>query len=431
MYKIGSTKLGYLEIYNNFSKRIFPMPKGSKSPYNKLQFKLQHGMMLKTKDKDLTKDEFDLGFPEMSNAGIWAGEESGITILDLDIGVHNKQNPSMCNKQHIDLGALEDNCNCLLGKSYSGLSTLERHGLKELALNSAIVIESPSGGLHLYYKWSKEYEFPSLNWLTQTSCKHCGDYTSRIQGMDLRNTNKYLCLLPPSMNKVNGTWKQYKPLDTPLERGSLQVMPMELIKFLNEGFAERHTAKTHKAQRVESFVKTNLESDLDDVVDIEYEKHPFEMPKKKKNTDEIKYRKDRYVRRKAFTDEGKQLARFDNDLGLAVIGTNHFIKTLQQYAVANGIALDDKNGVDRLMRRTTKYLKKVRSQNYMIHPITKEMYHKVGRFFMFLDLRGVSDNNMRPPIPRKDFTLQDSITQKGLDKERLLAFDDLDKYMKS
>ena len=155
------------------------------------------------------------------------------------------------------------------------------------------------------------------------------------------------------------------------------------------------------------------------------------MPKKKKNTDEIKYRKDRYVRRKAFTDEGKQLARFDNDLGLAVIGTNHFIKTLQQYAVANGIALDDKNGVDRLMRRTTKYLKKVRSQNYMIHPITKEMYHKVGRFFMFLDLRGVSDNNMRPPIPRKDFTLQDSITQKGLDKERLLAFDDLDKYMKS
>jgi hypothetical protein len=217
------------------------------------------------------------------------------------------------------------------------------------------------------------------------------------------------------MNKVNGTWKQYKPLDTPLERGSLQVMPTQLIEFLNEGYAERHTAGTHKAQKVESFIKTNLESDFDDV-DVEsivYEKHPFEMPKKKRHDiEEVRYRRDRYVRRNAFNDEGKQLARFDNDLGLAVIGTTHFIKTLKQYAVANGISLDDSKGTDKLIRKTSRYLKKVRSKKYMIHPITKEMYHKVGRFFVFLDIRGVSDDNVRPPIPRKDFTLQDSITQR-------------------
>ena len=297
-------------------------------------------------------------------------------------------------------------------------------------MNSAVVVQSPSGGLHLYYKWSKDYNFGSLNWLQQTSCKHCGDYTSRVQGMDIRNDEKYLCLLPGSMNKVNGTWKRYECLDGPLERGSLQVMPQQLIDFLNGGYAERHTGSTHKAQKVEKFVKTNIEADLDDIVAVEYESHPLEMPKKKKNTDEIKYRRDRYVRRKAFTPEGKQLARFDNDLGLAVIGTTHFIQTLKQYAVANGIALDDKEGTDKLIRQTCRYLKKVRSKKYMIHPISKEMYHKVGRFFVFLDLRGVSDDIPRPPIPRKDFTLQSSIEQKQLDKELHLKYEDLDKYMK-
>ena len=429
MYKVGSTKRAYLEIYNNFSKRIFPMPKGSKSPYNKLQFPIQQSLYLESKKRDITKDEFDLAFPEISNAGIFAGKESGFTILDLDVGLHNKNNPSFCNKQHIEFGATEENCDCLIGKPYSGLSTLEQHGLKELALNSALVVQSPSGGLHLYYKWSEDYTFGSLNWLQQTSCKHCGDYTSRIKGMDIRNDEKYLCLLPGSMNKVNGTWKQYKVLDTPLERGSLQEMPKQLVDFLNEGYAERHTAKTHKAQKVESFVKTNIDSDLDDIVEVVYDSHPLEMPVvKKKNTDEIKYRKDRYVRRKAFSDEGKQLARFDNDLGLAMIGTSEFIRTLKQYALVNGISLDDSDGIDKLMRKTTRYLKNVRSQNYMIHPVTKEMYHKVGRFFIFLDIRGVSE---RHPIPRKDFTIQDSITQKELDRERLLGFDDLDDYMKS
>ena len=154
------------------------------------------------------------------------------------------------------------------------------------------------------------------------------------------------------------------------------------------------------------------------------------MPRAKRNTDEIKYRRDRYVRRQAFTPEGKQLARFDNDLGLAVIGTTHFIQTLKQYAVANGIALDDKKGTDKLIRQTCRYLKKVRRKKYIIHPITKEMYHKVGRFFVFLDLRGVSDGMPRPPFPRKDFTLQSSIEQKQLDKELHLNYEDLDKYMK-
>lgn len=135
-------------------------------------------------------------------------------------------------------------------------------------------------------------------------------------------------------------------------------MPQQLIDFLNGGYAERHTASTHKAQKVEKFVKTNLEADLDDIVAVEYESHPLEMPKKKKNTDEIKYRRDRYVRRKAFTPEGKQLARFDNDLGLAMIGTTEFIKHLKQFMIANGLDMDNRKDVDKVIRNSSQYLKR-------------------------------------------------------------------------
>ncbi|MBI63350.1 MAG: hypothetical protein CL775_05055 [Chloroflexi bacterium] len=58
------------------------------------------------KNRDITKKEFDNFFPYTSNAGIWAGEGSGITILDLDVGVHKKTNPSPCNQGHVSLGAI-------------------------------------------------------------------------------------------------------------------------------------------------------------------------------------------------------------------------------------------------------------------------------------------------------------------------------------
>jgi len=428
----STTKYGYLEIFNNFSKRIFPMPKGSKAPYNKFQFPKQQYLMLESKNRDITKDEFDNFFPDIGNAGIWAGEGSGITILDLDVGVHKKSNPSQCNKGHISLGAEKDDCNCLLGKPYSGLSVLEHYGLKEKALASAVVVTSPSGGLHLYYKWSDKYNFGSLTWLNQTSCKHCGDYTSRIQGIDIRNDNSYLCVLPPSSFKYNHKWKSYKLADEniKLEKNNLMEMPVELKDFLNTGWAEKHTSSGHTAGATAPGVPPVAVDELPDGVDTSIDKKV--TPKRSYFSQNISskvaernYTKDRVTRRKAFTEIGKELAKFDNDLGLAVIGTTNYISLLKDYATRSGLSIDKPSDVNKVIRLTNKILHKHRQKKFIKHPITGEHYAKVGKFFVFLDTQGI----FRTPIPRKDFTLDDYLESKGLDRFHYVTWDELEDFL--
>ena len=429
MLKKQTTKYQYLEIYNNFSKRIFPMPKGRKVPYNKMQYPNQQNCYIAAKERDITKAEFDRGFGDITNAGIFGGKESGIIILDLDSGIHNSNNPSSCNKQHILLGAPEDNCDCLLGKPYSGIATLKHYGLYELAMKSAIAVDTVSGGLHLYYKWNKDVNCDWLNWLTMTSCNKCGEYTSRLQGIDIRNSTKGFVLLPPSMYKGNDKWREYTLHDgTTLHRDNLQPMPQELVDFINEGMKEKHTSGTHKQTKIERFSHTINEADYDgvDIEAIEWDKRPLSnINKRHKNKDEIKYKKDRYVRRKAFTPEGRLLARFDNDLGLAQIGTTEFIKELRAYAWNKGLDMSNPKDVDKIVRKTVAYLREHRQKKFIIHPISKEVYTKIGRFFVYVDIHGKN----RPPLPRKDFSLDDSIVEKELDKNNYLSIEDLDKYM--
>ena len=43
------------------------MPKGSKAPYNKLQFPAMHYLMKESKNRDITKEEFDEFYTHVPN----------------------------------------------------------------------------------------------------------------------------------------------------------------------------------------------------------------------------------------------------------------------------------------------------------------------------------------------------------------------------
>jgi len=250
--------------------------------------------------------------------------------------------------------------------------------------------------------------------------------------MDIRNDNTYLCLLPPSSFKYNHKWKSYKLADEhmKLEKNNLMEMPQEMIDFLNTGWAEKHTSSGHTAKRPAPGHSPVAEDELPDGVDKSIDskvapKRTYFSQNITSDVAERNYKKDRVTRRKAFTELGKELARFDDNLGLALIGTTHYIAMLKEYATRNGLSIKYADDVDKVIRKANKILHDQRQKKFIKHPITGEHYAKVGKFFVFLDTQG----KFRTPLPRKDFTLDDYLESKDLDKTKFITWDDLEDYL--
>jgi hypothetical protein len=140
--------------YQSQGLRIFPVRPGVKGPYKKDSWgdRLRKSSMVRLPTVDDIHDFWDR-YPE-ANIAFFPGPESGVSVIDLDV------------KKHVD-----------------GRETLKGNGLGFL-IDDALRVHTPSGGLHLYFKYT-----PALP-----------DYVNAAEthGIDIRNSTKGYILMPPS-----------------------------------------------------------------------------------------------------------------------------------------------------------------------------------------------------------------------------------------
>ena len=157
--------------YQSEGLRIFPLVLGAKKPYRIDSW--GYRLMLEAKDRLLTPDEI-IGFwqkhPE-ANIGLFAGEASGISIIDVDT---NEKNTA----KHPDW--------------VSGYKTLKSQGLSHL-LDVGLAVTTPSDGYqlkgtHLYFKYTDRLPHGKRNDL----------------GIEVFNSKSNYILLPPSHYWLKG-----------------------------------------------------------------------------------------------------------------------------------------------------------------------------------------------------------------------------------
>jgi len=146
-----ATMAGY---YQSQGLRIFPVRPGVREPYKLASWgdKLRKSSMVRLPTVDQIHDFWDI-YPE-ANIAFFPGPESRVSVIDLDV------------KKHVD-----------------GRETLKRNGLGFL-IDAALKVHTPSGGLHLYFKYTTTLP----------------DYANAAEthGIDIRNSTKGYILLPPS-----------------------------------------------------------------------------------------------------------------------------------------------------------------------------------------------------------------------------------------
>ena len=157
--------------YQSQGLRIFPVRPGVKEPYKKDSWgdRLRKSSMVRLPTVDDIHDFWDM-YPE-ANIAFFPGPESGVSVIDLDV------------QKHVD-----------------GRETLKGNGLGFL-IDDALRVHTPSGGLHLYFKYT-----PALP-----------DYVNAAEthGIDIRNSIKGYILLSPSSavpkdSQDGNTFVEYK-----------------------------------------------------------------------------------------------------------------------------------------------------------------------------------------------------------------------------
>ena len=151
-----------------FGFKVFPLQQGGKKPV----IAGAGGGNSATDDED-TIGEWSDKYPS-SNIGIRCGRESGITVIDIDV--------------KSDAGGGES------------LKRLARQGFK---LPKTVTVETPSGGLHFYFKHN-----PAVPNSVGTETK------GLAPGIDIRSQNGYVVAPPSQMaGGAKYTWKR-QPLGT-------------------------------------------------------------------------------------------------------------------------------------------------------------------------------------------------------------------------
>lgn len=152
--------------YQSQGLGIFPLVPGTKIPF--LAGSKGHRLMLDAKARLLMPDEiirFWLEHPE-ANTGMFAGQASGISVIDIDTNEKNKA-------KHPDW--------------ISGYETLESRGLSFL-LGVGLAVTTPSGGKHLYFKYTDRLPHGKRNDL----------------GLEVFSSTRNYILLPPSHIGLRG-----------------------------------------------------------------------------------------------------------------------------------------------------------------------------------------------------------------------------------
>ncbi len=126
------------------------------------------------------------------NIGVLTGKASGITILDVDI----KDNGLVYWKQIESLYPLID----------------------------TPIVKTPSGGLHIYFKYEKSLSSSSRLILKRN------DTTSHRIGWDILNDNRQAVVPPSSDMQINGL-KRYKWIQSP-SKCKISKMPKWLVDYI-------------------------------------------------------------------------------------------------------------------------------------------------------------------------------------------------------
>ena len=170
--------------------RIFPVRPGVREPYRKGSWgdRLRKYSNQRLLPVDDIRQFWDT-YPE-ANIVFFPGPESEVSVIDLDV------------KKHVD-----------------GRETLKRNGLGFL-IDAALRVHTPSGGLHLYFKYTQALP----------------DYANAAEthGIDIRNSTKGYILLPPS----SAVPKYEKDGNTFVEYRFEGIEPYEFQKDLLPDFPE-------------------------------------------------------------------------------------------------------------------------------------------------------------------------------------------------